>query len=179
MFITSLINLTLCLILDLLCRLPWQGWFLHPSFCLLFLVYLIFFRPLKTVLFWLIFYCFLLKPFTYINIILFGGIVSVALCGFYFIRSEIYTESYLIKSLWAGLFILILELALEILAWGPREITLRALSFVPTLMNAGLALFLSIPLFIFWDFIFDFFGRGTRGDALLPVNRHRLDMWRL
>lgn len=179
MFITCFINLLLCLILDLLCRLPWQGWFLHPSFCLLFLVYLIFFRPLKNVLFWLMLYCFLLKPFTHMNIIFLGVTAAVVLCGFYFIRSEIYTESYLVKSLWTGLFILIFELALEIIPWGPREISLRALSFGPTLMNAALAWLLSIPIFMIWDFIFDFFGRDTGGGAFLSIHRHRLDAWRL
>lgn len=178
-FTLCLTNLILCLLLDLLCRLPWQGWFLRPSFCLLFLVYLVFLRPLRNVLFWLMIYCFLLNPFTSLNVFILGGVAAVALCGFYFIRSEIYTESYLIKSFWAGFFVLVFELALEFIPWGPREISWRAVSLGPTLMNAVLAWFLAIPLFMVWDFIFDFFGGETRGSTFLSIHRHGLDSWRL
>jgi hypothetical protein len=124
-------------------------------------------------------YCFLLNPFTSLNVFILGAIAAVALCGFYFIRSEIYTESYLVKSFWAGLFVLIFELALELVPWGSREISWRALSLGPSLMSAVLAWLLSIPLFIIWDVVFDFLNRNTKGNSFLSIHRHRLGTWRL
>lgn len=157
MQLLGLIIITLTLIPDVCMNFFIGSIELKPHLASLILLFTAFRKPFRYFIILLFYYSFLITPFTGLG---FVQIFFSYLCVFgiaYRLRSEIYTESYLVQAVWASLFGFLHQVFLCILdlkTWHSFLLIENILELV--LQSIWMAIF-AIPIFIALDDVYEIF----------------------
>lgn len=143
--------ITLCLIPDVAMHFSVMSIEFKTHFAWMFLFFLSFRKSFRYLLILIFYYSVVINPFTgmeffqvfFSSLILFGAA--------YRLRSEIYTESYLVQAFWVFIFRFLHEVFLGFLDLGKVNLLLIPEVFLRSLWFAPFA----IPFFLLLDYLFD------------------------
>jgi len=162
-----------CFFADVLWRWPLAGIEVRPGFTILFCLYQTFRNDTRVIL--------PLVPFFLIGGRAFFGMgffpimisLGIVMSLAYKVRSQIYTEAYLTQGAWVFLFVAIFHILLSLLSveiHAPRMLPVLIFSALANALFSGL---MAIPIFVFWDRLFDRMGRRRGGLRSATYYIHR------
>ncbi len=147
------------LVCDLILQIPIGSVVVKAQFCHLFLYYLLFRRDFKHVFVVFIYYLIIVMPFTGVSVLAIFLSLIVVLIVIWHLHAQIYTESYLVQSLWTMIMNIIQQLLLTFLIMRDWKLLVASFTLINILVNAGVMFLLTIPFFIAWD---NWYGRWQK-----------------
>jgi len=174
MYLLGISILLICLIPDLTVHFTLGNVIFKSQLCGLFLYFILFRKSFKYIAIILFIYAFLVGPFTGLGFTQIFFSYFVVLWIFYKLRTDIYLESYFIQPLWVMLMAWMQWILVHLLEFNTLQF-----EALPHIVLSGFlnSLFLSLfvmPLFLFWDYLYKFFGANSYDDKVysgLPVLR--------
>lgn len=151
MYLVGMIIITLCLIPDVAMHFSVMSIEFKTYFAWMFLFFLSFRKSFRYILILLIYYSIVINPFTGMEFFQVFLSCLIVFGGAYRLRSEIYTESYMVQAFWVFIFRFLHEIFLGYLDYGSinilfvPEVFLRSLWFAP----------FAIPFFMALDYLYD------------------------
>lgn len=163
MTLLSFLLILLLVIPDLLWTSQVGPFVIKSQLVALFFYFLVFRVRFPLLVALLLFYIVLVQPFTTLGFLPLFVSFFLILLTIHRLRNEIYTESYLFKSVWVFFMELSRQVLLMVIDFGGTSfLGFSKMSFT-IILNALASALLTIPLFLIWDLLFDFFDRGSRG----------------
>lgn len=155
MYLLGILTIFLTLALDVMLRMTIGSFVLQLQLSHLFLFYCIFRRSFRYTATLLVIYVLLVRPFSGIGSQQIFLSSILVLWIFFKIRTEIFTESYLIQAVWIIIMAFCQQVTLMVIDYGSlqwTELPGVLMSIVISCLFSGI---LVIPTFLIWDRIFD------------------------
>lgn len=162
MTLFSIIILLVFFVIDVSFRIVLGSVILKSQLCTLLLFYMIFRKPFRFCLVLLVLYCFVVRPFSGLGIGQVFLAYLIVLSVFFKIRTQIFTESYLVQSFWIFGMLVLHEILLAVFDYHSFHVIGAGNVLASFMFSSFFSAFFVIPLFYFLDVIFDRFGPGSR-----------------
>lgn len=168
MYLVGMILITLCLIPDVAMHFSVMSIELKTHFAWMFLFFLSFRKSFRYILTLILYTSVVIRPFTGLGFFQIFLSCLIIFGAAYRLRSEIYTESYLVQAFWVFIFRFLHDIFLGYLDLGHVNLLLIPEVFLRSLWLAPFA----IPFFMFLDYLFDRLRPFTFSNTDLYELRH-------
>ena len=157
MYFLGCFIILLTLIFDVMFQVTVGAIVIKSQLIALFFCYIVFRRSFKYMMILLLVYMFMLAPFTNVKIIPLFLSYFLVLSLFYYLRIQLFSESYIIQSFWVCVIYCLQQFLRVIFVVNTWELKAISVFFITTLLNALLLVLFALPCFMLWDKWFDFF----------------------
>ena len=156
MVLFGMLLIMICLLVDVVVQIPLGPLVLKLQLVSLFLFFLLFRKSLRHIVIVLLFYLLVLSPFTSLCSIPVFFSFFVILVFVHRLRAQIYTESYLVQSLWVFAMSLFQQIILSVMMMKGWSISFASITMLNIFVNSLILAFITVTFFITWDRWYDF-----------------------